>query len=174
MNRTKIIVIGVIMAMIATVVQSIPAFLSQAFALLTIFSALPIYTAARTNPYAGVVAYLATVLLVLFVDPHEALSFLFTNGVVGFSLGICCNRKLKKLTTLGGSSAALAVTSGILNYGLGYPFLGVSIPGILPVQLVLLLLFSFVYNFIYLVFADFVYKKIKSSGITDIGSSQKL
>ncbi len=172
MNRTKIIVIGALMAAIAAIFQSIPAYLSEVFALLTAFSAIPIYTAARTNPVAGVLSYFTATILILFVSTHEALFFLFTNGIVGVSLGVCCYFKLKKIITLAASSVALTIALCIMNYGIGIPVLGIRIPGIIIVQFVILLLFSLIYNFIYLIFADLVYKKIKSSGITDIGSSE--
>lgn len=172
MNRTKIIVVGVLMAAVATIIQSIPAFLSESFALLTIFSTIPIYTAARTNPAAGAVSYVTTAVLVLFASSHEALFFLFTNGIVGISLGTTSFFKMKKIPALAASSGILTVALYIINYGIGFPVMGVTLPGPVIVQLITLLVFSVVYNFAYQIFADFVYKKIKSSGITDIGSNE--
>ncbi len=172
MNRTKIIFIGALMAAVATVFQSIPALLSESFALLTTLSAIPVYLAARTNPAAGALSYFTTAVLVLFVSSHEALFFLFTNGVVGVSLGICCYLKQKKINTLVICAFVLTIALCIINYGIGYPVLGVPVPGVIIVQLLILFLFSLIYNYIFLAFADFVYKKIKDSGITDIGSSE--
>ncbi|MGB8451184.1 MAG: hypothetical protein WCD89_02530 [Anaerocolumna sp.] len=93
--------------------------------------------------------------------------------MVGVSLGICCYFKLKKMITIAASSAVLTVALGIMNFGIGFPVLGVPIPGVIIVQLVILLVFSIIYNFVYMIFADFIYKKIRSSGITDIGANGK-
>ncbi len=161
------------MAGIATIFQSIPFFLSEAFALLTILSAIPIYTAARTNPMSGALSYVVTVILVLFVSSHEALMFLFTNGVVGVSLGITSYLKLNKFLAVGISSVIQTIFLCILNYGIGISIFGVKIPGAIIIQLILILGFTLVYNFGYQAFADFIYKRIKTSGITDIGANEK-
>lgn len=173
MNRTKIIATGVLMAAVATIIQGIPTFLSESFALLTLVSAIPVYTAARSNPLSGVIAYAATVLLLLFIDPGESLNFLLTNGVVGISQGLTSNFKLKKIPSLAASSGALTVTSSIMNFGIGTPVLGVALPGSALIQIIITLLISAGYNFGYQMAADFVYQKLQSSGITDMGSKEK-
>ena len=173
MNRTKIIATGVLMAAVATIIQGIPAFLSESFALLTLASAIPVYTAARSNPLSGAISYAATVLLLLFVDPGESLNFLLTNGVVGISQGFTSNFKLKKIPALAASSAALTVTSSIMNFGIGIPVLGVTLPGSAIIQILTTLLISAGYNFGYQIVADFVYQKLQSTGITDMGSKEK-
>lgn len=173
MNRTKIIATGVLMAAVATIIQGIPAFLSESFALLTLASAIPVYTAARSNPLSGVISYAATVVLLLFVDPGESLNFLLTNGVVGISQGLTTNFKLKKIPALAVSSAALTVTSSIMNLGIGTPVLGVTLPGSAIIQILTTLVISAGYNFGYQIAADFIYQKLQSSGITDMGSKDK-
>lgn len=173
MNRTKIIATGVLMAAVATIIQGIPAFLSESFALLTLASAIPVYTAARSNPLSGAISYVATVLLLLFVDPGESLNFLLTNGVVGISQGLTSNFKLKKIPALAASSAALTVTSSIMNFGIGVPVLGVTLPGNAVIQLLATLVISAGYNFGYQMAADFIYQKLQSTGITDMGSKDK-
>ncbi|WFR59293.1 hypothetical protein QA584_09460 [Anaerocolumna sp. AGMB13025] len=170
MDRIKIVVVGVVMAAVATIIQSIPAYLSESFALLTLFSSVPIYTAARTNPVSGAISYIATAILVFFSSADQALYFLFANGVVGASLGATNYFKLNKPITLAASTGALSLTSGILDFGFKQPFLGVDLPGNLIVKIIILIGASFAYNFGYSIFADFVYKKIGSSGINDIGS----
>lgn len=161
------------MAGIATIFQSIPFYLSEAFALLTILSAIPVYTAARTNPVSGALSYVITVILLLFVSPHEALMFLFTNGVVGLSLGSTSYFKLNKILSVGGSSVIQTIFLCILNYGLDISIFGIKIPGTIIIQLILILGSTMGYNFAYQAFADFIYKRIKTSGITDIGANEK-
>lgn len=165
MDRTKMIVIGVLMAAVATIIQSIPVFLSESFALLTLFSAIPVYTAARINPLAGVIAYAATAVLVLFASGQEALFFLFTNGVVGISQGTLSYLKLNKIPALVVSSAALTVTTTIMNLGIGMPVMGVELPGTKIVQIVMILVISAVYNFGFQAAGDVVYKNLESFGI---------
>lgn len=165
MNRTKIIASGIIMATVAAVIQGIPAFLSETFALLTLASAIPVYTAARSNPLSGVISYVAAFLLLLFIDPGEGVNFLLTNGVVGLAQGLTVHFNLKNVLALAISSAALTVTSAIMNFGLDIPVLGVTLPGSGFVQLLFMLIIAVGYNFGFRILADFVYQKLQNAGI---------
>lgn len=173
MNRTKIIALGIIMAAVATIIQGIPVFLSEAFALLTLASAIPVYTASRSNPISGAISYAVTFVLLLFLDSGEALNFLLTNGVVGLSHGITSNFKIKKIPALGISSVALTITSAIMNFGLDTPVLGVVLPGSGLIQLVLMLVIAVGYNFGFHILADVVYQKLQTAGVTNKSEEEK-
>ena len=174
MNRTKMIVLGAFMATIAALFQAAPVLLSEVAVILTIFSDLPIYIAARIKPSTGVLSYLVAAFLIMLISTHESLFFLCTNGVVGLSLGICYyyikNHQLrrcflivysKKLITMMISSIVLTISLSFMNYGIGIPVFGVTLPGPVGLQLTILFLFSLLYNFIYSSFMDFIYKRLK-------------
>jgi riboflavin transporter FmnP len=164
MNRTKVIVIGALMAALAAVFQSLPVLLTEIFILLTILSAIPIYISSRINPLSGVLSYFVAATLIFMISTHEGLFFLCTNGVVGLSLGLCCYYRLKKPVLLLICAAVMTFSLSIMNYGIGIPIFGAAIPGPFPVQLLLLLLFSAVYSFIFLVASDFIYQRVHAAG----------
>lgn len=165
MSRTKTIVIGALMAAIAAVFQSLPVLFSEVFILLTIISAIPIYISSRINPLSGILSYIVAGTLIFFISTHEGLFFLCTNGIVGLALGLCRYYKLKMFLTIIVSMVIMTVALSIMNYGIGIPIFGAALPGPLMIQLLILLAFSAVYCFIYLMVSDAIYKRIKMTGI---------
>lgn len=89
MNKTRIIVLGALLAALAALFQLIPYFFSEMLVLLTIFSGLPIYIISRIKPKVGVLSYIVASAIIIFFTLHEGLFFLCTNGIIGLSLGIC-------------------------------------------------------------------------------------
>ena len=159
--KTKTLVIGALLAVIAAFFQVMPVFFSEAFVFFTIFSAVPIYIVSRINPKAGVLSYFVAGILVMLISTHEALFFLFTNGVVGASLGVCRYYTNRKTIIFSISSLALTITLSIINYGIGIPVFGTKIAGAMITQLVILYLFSLLYNIIYYYFSDYIFKILK-------------
>lgn len=147
--NTKTIVIGSLLAAIAAIFQLIPVFLTEGLVFLTILSAIPIYLISIINPKIGFLSYLITGTLVIIFSIHEGLFFLCTNGVVGMSLGICSHYTKKKLIIWVISSIALTISLNIMNYGIGIPVFGFKIPVGMPIQIVILFVFSLIYNIIY-------------------------
>lgn len=160
MSSTKMLVTGAFMAAIASSFQLIPVLLSEAAVLLTMFSALPIYIAARCKPVTGILSYLTAAILIMLFSTHESLFFLCTNGMVGLSLGICCYYTQKKLIILMISSLVMTISLSIMNYVIGFPVFGTTLPGTYTIQFILIFLFSFVYNTIYYYFAGFLSRRI--------------
>jgi len=163
--KTKTLVIGSLLAVIAAFFQVMPVLFSEVFIFITIFSALPIYIVSRINPKAGVLSYLVASMLVMLISTHEGLFFLCTNGVIGVSLGI--GRYYTNIKTISyiASSLALTTTLSIMNYGIGIPIFGPLIPGGLLIQIVLIFLVSSVYSIIYYHFSEFIFKIIKKSNV---------
>lgn len=170
MIKTKYIVVAALMAAIAAIFQCLPVLFSEIVIFMTILSALPIYTASRMKPVSGILAYLVAAFLIFLLSTHEGLFFLCTNGIIGLSLGICRFYKQKKLIILLISSFSLLISLSIMNYIVGIPIFGVAIPGKFVIQLLLIALFSAVYNFFYLLVADFLYNRLITAGITLHGS----
>lgn len=160
--RTKTIVIGSLLASIAALFQLMPVFYSEVFLFLTIFSAVPIYLVARISPKAGLLSYIVAAMLVMIFSMHEGLFFLFTNGIVGLSLGICSfyTEKRRFICTL--SSIILTIALVIINYGIGIPIFGSKIPGIMVVQIAIIFLVSTIYIISHYYFSSFIYRFIKN------------
>lgn len=165
MSRTKTIIIGALMAAIAAIFQSLPVLFTEVFVLLTILSAIPIYISSRVSPLSGILSYIVAGTLIFFISTHEGLFFLCTNGVVGLSLGLCRYYKLRKLIIIIVSAVIMTVTLCIMNYGIGISIFGAALPGPLIIQLLIILAFSAVYCFVYLIGSDAIYKRVKLTGI---------
>ncbi|MBH1941860.1 hypothetical protein I5677_13235 [Mobilitalea sibirica] len=161
MNRTKMIVFGALMAALAAIIQSLPALLTEAVIFITIFSSIPIYIIARIKPTVGVLSYLVAAFLVMLISLHEALFFLFSNGVVGLSLGSCSYFMIRKLLLAVLSALMLTLSLCIINYGIGIMVFGSELPGALIVQIIIIFVFSCIYVSVYHIFADFIYRRFK-------------
>lgn len=160
--RTKTIVIGSLLASIAALFQLMPVFYSEVFLFLTIFSAVPIYLVARISPKAGLLSYIVAAMLVMIFSMHEGLFFLFTNGIVGLSLGICSFYTEKRCFIWTLSSIILTIALVIINYGIGIPIFGSKIPGIMVVQIAIIFLVSTIYIISHYYFSSFIYRFIKN------------
>lgn len=160
MNNTKLLTYGGMMACMAALFQSLPIFLSEAFVILTLFSALPVYIACRISPKAGLVSLMAAFLLINLISTHEALFFICTNGPVGASLG-CLDYYFKnKILIFSLASSILCLTLCVMNFVIGIPVFGTALPGPLFLQIILLLSFSFIYSLAYRSLCRFIYKYV--------------
>ena len=162
--KTKTLVVGALLAVMAAFFQVMPVLFSEAFIIITIFSAVPIYIVSRINPKAGALSYFVAAMLVMLISTHEGLFFLCTNGIIGVSLGTCRYYTNKKTVIWAISTLALTITLSIMNYGIGVPVFGTIIPGAMIIQLAVLFMFSLVYNIIYYYFSDFIFKMLKGRG----------
>jgi hypothetical protein len=165
MFNTKLVVIGALFAAISALFQLIPALFSEAFVFLTIFSALPIYIVSRISPKAGILSYFVASMLIMLLSVHEGIFFLCTNGIVGISLGICSYYKEMKFSTWFLCSFMLTITLSIMNYGIGIPVFGTSMPGGMIIQIVTIFLFSIIYNIFYYYFSNYIFNILKKINI---------
>lgn len=165
MFNTKIVVIGALFAAIAALFQLIPILFSEVFVFLTIFSAVPIYIVSRINPKAGVLSYFVVSMLVMLLSIHEGIFFLCTNGIVGISLGICSYYKEMKAITWFLSSLMLTITLSIMNYGIGIPVFSGMIPGGIIIQIVIMCVFSTIYNIFYYYFSSSIFNLLKKFNV---------
>lgn len=161
MLNTKTVLIGALLAAIAAIFQLIPVLFSEIFVFLTIFSAVPIYIVSRINPKAGVLSYFVASMLVMLLSIHEGLFFLCTNGIIGISLGICSYYTKKKAVSWFLSSLLLTTALSIMNYVIGIPVFGIKIPGGMIIQLLIIFLFSMIYNIFYYYFSSSIFNLIK-------------
>lgn len=162
--KVRYITLGAILSAFAALMQLIPFFFSEMFVIVTIFSALPIFIISRINPKAGIASYLVAGLLVMLLSVHEALLFYFTNGVIGVSIGITGYYIKNKLLLIMISSLILTAALCTVNYGIGIPVFGGTIPGNRLVQLGIVLGFSAIYITIYYFITSIIYGRLKKIG----------
>lgn len=161
MYKTKILVLGALMACISALFQIIPVFLSEAFVMLTVFSAIPIYIISRMNLKIGIATGIISFVIISFFSMHEALFFIFTNGTVGVSLGCITHYTSRKVILLPLAAAILSAALSILNFAIGIPIFGAPIPGSEIVQMLIIFTFAFIYCFIYSFLCELVFKKLR-------------
>lgn len=160
MTKAKMAVIAGILISIAFLFQIIPVFFSETFVLVTALSAFPIYIMTRISPRLGLIGFFATAALVMLVSTHEGWFFLFANGALGLSTGICQHYTKKKTDTALIAALVLTLTLGIINYIIGVPVFGTEIPGPILIQLVILYAFSLVYSIIFLYAAKYIFESL--------------
>lgn len=152
---------GGLLICLSSVLQLLPTSFGEIFIIVTIFSAIPLYILSRLNPKSGLLGYIIACILIFFFNAHEGMFFLFTNGVVGFSLGTFNNMLKSKFLISLFSGIALTLSLILVNFIIGIPVLGVNLPGNLLIQIIILMFFSLVYCFIYLLLANFIYNYLK-------------
>ena len=113
MSQVKLIVLGSLFTSLAVIFQLVPVFFSEAFILVTILGAFPIYLTAKLDPKTGVIAYITAAILITFFSSHEGLFFMCTNGIVGLSLGISHYYTNKKIIII--SISAISLTFALAS-----------------------------------------------------------
>lgn len=160
--KTKYLVLGGLLAIISVIFQCIPTFLSEAFIFLTVFSTVPIYIISKKQPIIGILSYIIAFILISFISSHENIMFIFTNGLVGISLGISDYYTSRILFICSISAILLTTSIFIVNFVIGINLLGFSI-NTSYLSILLIFLASFIYSFVFLYVCRFFYKRIKIS-----------
>lgn len=152
---------GGLLICLSCILQLLPVSFGEVFVIASIFSAIPIYILSRLNPRVGLFGYIISGILIFLFNSHEGLFFLFTNGIVGFSLGAFNYRFKSRILVSLFSGIVLTLSLSVVNFIVGIPVLGTNLPGNLFTQISFLIFFSIVYCFIYLLFASFIYNYLK-------------
>lgn len=152
---------GGLLICLSAILQLLPTTFGEIFIIATILSAIPIYILSRISPKVGLIGYIIAGICIFFFNVHEGLFFLFTNGLVGVSLGTFNYILESKLLISLFSGIVLTLSLSIVNFIIGIPVLGINLPGKLLTQISILMVFSIVYCFVYLYLANFIYNFLK-------------
>lgn len=152
---------GSLLICLSAILQLLPTSFGEVFVIATILSAIPIYFLSRLNPKVGLIGYIIAGTLILMFNTHEGLFFLFTNGVVGFSIGTFSYMLKFKLLISIFSGMVLTLSLCIVNFIIGINVLGFNLPGNILTQIGILMAFSSIYCFLYLLLANFIYNYLK-------------
>jgi len=159
-SRTKLIVLGALFTSLAVIFQMVPVVFSKAFVLVTMLSAIPIYLTAKMDPKTGAIGYITAGVLITLFSTHEGLFFIFTNGVVGLSLGITHYYTNKKVIIISISTLALTLALSTMTFIIGIPVFGFAMKVNILLQICILLIFSLIYSIFYFYISNLVFKKI--------------
>lgn len=147
------------MAGIAVLFQTVPAFFSEMFAVLTVFSALPLYFMCRLDSLAGINTFIAAAILIFIISPHEGILFIFTNGILGLSLGLCKKNIKDSFLTIIISSFILTASLCILSIPLGINVFFVHMPYGSFLQAITISIFCVIYCAIYSKLASYLFHR---------------
>lgn len=161
MYKTKILVLGAMMACISAAFQTLPVFLSEAFIILTAFSAIPVYIISRMNPKIGISTAITSFIIIGFFSLHESMLFIFTNGTIGVSLGCFTYYTSKRTIIIPASAVILSATLSIANFAIGIPIFGAPIPATQLIQILIIIAFALCYCIMYSFLCEFIFKKLK-------------
>lgn len=109
--KTRILTASALMTAITLVLETTAALCGEPMVIITVLSALPIYISTRLSIKGGIISYFTTALLLGFLSPHQMVFFVFTNGLIGISLGICHCKQLRQITAL--IIPAILMTAGL-------------------------------------------------------------
>ena len=162
-TKTKRLVLGSILACMATILQAAGGFLPGIGYFISPFSTLPILIGAMFSLQIGVMSYFLTILLLFILIPSELVIFPFTTGLLGISIGAAFSLFKKRLSII--FIGAILLTIGIMSllYVFHFPILG---PAVSDSNLLLtagsIFIFSFLYNWLWVELALFFFKKLKT------------
>jgi len=125
-SKTKKLVVSGLLSAIAAIMQSAGALGGPGFAVSALVT-LPISIAAIYTIYSGVMAYAATLCLLLFLQPSEIIVFPCTTGLLGLSIGLAFRFFKTRAAVIAFAALSLTIGIGILLYGLKFPVLGPSV-----------------------------------------------
>ncbi|SES38003.1 hypothetical protein [Psychrobacillus sp. OK032] len=162
-TKVKRLVLGSLLACMATVLQAAGGFLPGIGYFISPFATLPILIGAMFSIQMGVMSYFLTILLLFILFPSEIVIFPFTTGVIGVGIGAAFSFFKKRLNII--IIGAILLTLGIMTllYVFHFPVLG---PAVSESYSFLtagsIFIFSFLYNWLWVEMALFFFKKFKT------------
>lgn len=161
-SPTKKLTFTALMAVIAGIFQSAGGMLPGIGYLFSPLATAPILLGMLISFRSGVLTYLLTICLLLFIQPSELVIFPFTTGLLGLSLGWTFCRFHRPLAILFTNGFILWIGICIPLYGLYFPVLGPTISSSFHIKgLMILFGFSLLYSWFWLAFGMFLLRKIK-------------
>lgn len=139
------LVASALLALIAAILQSAGGIIPGIGMLISPFSTAPIILSMLISPSYGVLSYLLTIFLLLFMQPSELIVFPFTTGAMAIGIGygfILFNRRWKVLTF---SSLFLCIGICLLLYVVQFPVLGPFLINFKVSKIIVIYLFSLPY-----------------------------
>ena len=162
-TKVKRLVLGSLLACMATVLQAAGGFLPGIGYFISPFATLPILIGAMFSIQMGVMSYFLTILLLFILFPSELVIFPFTTGVIGIGIGVAFSFFKKRLSII--FIGAILLTIGIMSllYVFHFPVFG---PVVSESYSFLtagsIFIFSFLYSWLWVEMALFFFKKFKT------------
>ncbi len=161
-SPTKKLVFTALLAAIATMLQASGGFFPVVGFIISPFTTLPILLGALVSLRYGLFTYVLTTCLLFIIQPSELFVYPFTTGLLGLVLGFGLWRLGRRWMIVVISGLVLSIGICIPLYILKFPVLGPGVSGEIHFPVVLiLLLFSILYSWIWLALGLFFIKRIQ-------------
>lgn len=86
--KTNELTFAAVLTALILVIEVLAAKTGEALVILTIFSTLPLYILTCKKVKLGLMSYSIVALVLCMINFHQLIFFLFTNGLIGLTLGI--------------------------------------------------------------------------------------
>lgn len=163
LKKAKRLVLGSLLACLATLLQVAGGFLPGIGYFISPFATLPILIGAMFSLQMGVMSYFLTILLLFILFPGELVIFPFTTGLLGVSIGIAFSFFMRRLIIV--FIGAILLTTGIMSllFIFSFPILGPAVSDSFSILIAgSIFLFSFLYSWLWVEMALFIFKKINT------------
>lgn len=148
-NSTFKVVATALMGIMAVLFQSAGGIVPGVGLLISPFATLPIIIGIFIGVSYGLLSYMLTILLLLFIQPSELLIFPFTTGLLAIGIGLSFMFFKKRWEIIIISGVFLTTGICILLYGVHFPVLGPFLLDFKFWNLIFIYLFSLLYSWIW-------------------------
>ncbi|MFD1269437.1 hypothetical protein [Paenibacillus motobuensis] len=158
---TRNMVTVAFLAALSAMLQSMGGILPGIGFLISPFATAPIILGSVLSAGSGIIAYLLTILLLLFIQPSELIVFPFTTGLLALGLGISLVLLKSRLTVLLIGSISLFVGILFLLYVFRFPVLGPTVSSAFSLSVTTLLLgFCLLYCWVWVEMSKWIIRKL--------------
>jgi len=161
-RKTKKLIVGSIFASMAAILQSAGGFLPGVGLFFSPLATAPILLCTMFSLSSGIISYFLTILLLMILQPTELMIFPFTTGLLAIGIGVSFSflKKRVSIIVMGGCLLALGIMS--LLYIFHFPVLGPAVSDSFSfLTTAIIFLFSFIYSWLWVEIALYIFKKTK-------------
>lgn len=145
-TTTYKIVVTSFMGLLAAILQSAGGYIPVIGMLISPFATFPIVIGMLIGGANGLMGYILTIFLLLFIQPSELIVFPFTTGLVAIGIGLSLVHFKKNWQIYSFSGLVLSVGTCTLLYGIQFPILGPFLLEFNLVNLIIIYFFSVLYS----------------------------
>jgi hypothetical protein len=165
-DKAKTVCFGGLFSALAVLLQSAPVYIPGFGLALSPFSTLPVALAAAVSPAAGVISYLCSGVILLFINIQEAVIFVFATGILGLVLGLLPRKRVLSRALAAGLALFIGLTVLYRGFGIDVfgPVTGSAGDLILPAFLMFSIAYAILWSFGLKVLFGRYFKKIIKIG----------
>lgn len=153
---------GALMAALAAILQAAGGLLPGIGMFLSPFTTLPIVVSTLVSIRTGILTYILTIFLLLLMEPSELFIFPFTTGLLGVGLGWTFRILHRRIDIILINGLLLFTGISIPLYIIGFPVFGPAVASSFDgLIVVLIIVFSFLYSWLWLELGLFFLRKIE-------------